>query len=169
MKLTELNALPPASARDELARCCAASAWVDAMVASRPFADRAALRAASDRAARALTRRDWLEAFASHPRIGDASALHVKFSTTAVWAGAEQQGTVDAPASVLEALVRGNHAYEARFGYVFIVCATGKRAEEMLALLESRLSNDPARELDIAAAEQMKITHLRLDKLLEES
>jgi 2-oxo-4-hydroxy-4-carboxy-5-ureidoimidazoline decarboxylase len=169
MNLTELNALSPERAREELARCCGAHAWVDSVVASRPFEDRAALLAASDRAARSLTRSDWLEAFACHPRIGDAAALRDKFMATAAWAGAEQQGAARAPEAVLEALAQGNRAYEQRFGYVFIVCATARRADEMLAILESRLPNDPARELDIAAAEQMKITRIRMDKLLEES
>jgi len=169
MKLMELNALQPEQARDALERCCGASAWVDSMVASRPFADRDALFAASDRAARALTRQDWLEAFACHPRIGDAASLRGKFTDTADWAESEQRGAVGAAAPVLEALARGNQAYERRFGYIFIVCATGWRADEMLAMLETRLSNDPERELSIAAAEQMQITRLRLDKLLEGS
>jgi 2-oxo-4-hydroxy-4-carboxy-5-ureidoimidazoline decarboxylase len=168
MKLTELNTLQPERARAELERCCGAAAWVEAMLAARPFADRAALHAAAERAARALSRADWLEAFAHHPRIGDVAALRAKFAATAAWAGAEQGGAVGAPEAVLAALARGNRAYEERFGYIFIVCATGQRADEMLAILESRLANDPARELDIAAAEQRRITRLRLEKLVEE-
>ncbi len=168
MEVTELNALQPERAHEVLQRCCGARAWVESMVASRPFADRDALHAAAERAAETLTRQDWLEAFAAHPRIGDVAQSREKFAATAAWAGAEQRGAADAPDSVLEALTRGNHAYERRFGYIFIVCATGRRAEEMLAMLESRMSNDPARELDVAAAEQMRITRLRLDKLLEE-
>ena len=169
MKLMELNQLDEATARESLIRCFGAQRWVDAMLTSRPYADRAALHSAAARAARALTPEDWLEAFGHHPRIGDVAALREKFASTAAWAGAEQQGAATAPEAVLEALARGNRAYERRFGYIFIVCATGRRAEEMLALLEARLPNDPARELDVAAAEQMEITRLRLDKLLEES
>jgi len=166
--LDELNALAPDAARAALERCCGASAWVDAMLGSRPFVDCVALHAAADHAASGLGRHDWLEAFAHHPRIGDVAALREKFAATAAWAGAEQRGAAVADDAVLAALASGNRAYEARFGYIFIVCATGKSAAEMLAILESRASNDDADELVIAAAEQMKITHLRLDKLVED-
>lgn len=168
MESAQLNILQPEAARNLFERCCGSRAWIDAMLAARPFADRASLFAAAERAAERLERADWLEAFAHHPRIGDVAALREKFASTAAWAGAEQGGAAGAPEAVLEALVRGNRAYEARFGYIFIVCATGKRADEMLALLESRLPNDPVTELAIAAAEQRKITRLRLEKLLEE-
>ena len=168
MKLLELNCLQPEQGRKILQRCCGANAWVTAMLAARPFADRDALHAAAERAAQGLSRADWLEAFAHHPRIGDGAALREKFAPTAAWALAEQRGTANAAEAVLEALARGNRAYEERFGHVFIVCATGKGAEEMLAILEPRLPNDPTRELDVAAAEQRKITRLRLDKLVEE-
>src|SRR5947207_5148533 len=107
MKLVELNALPPERARPLLERCCGSRAWVESVVASRPFADRAAVYAASDRAARALTREDWLEAFAAHPRIGDVTRLRERFAATANWAGAEQQGAALAPDAVLEALAQG--------------------------------------------------------------
>ncbi len=151
-----------------LTRCCGSSAWVERMCASRPFADREALHAAADAAAGHLVRADWLEAFSHHPRIGDVSALREKFAATADWAASEQHGAAAAGEATLEALAAGNRAYEARFGYIFIVCATGLTAAEMLARLEARLPNEPDRELTIAAAEQMKITHLRLDKLLED-
>lgn len=169
MNLAQLNILQAEAARINFERCCGARAWAEAMLRARPFADRAALHAAADRAASTLARADWLEAFSHHPRIGDVAALRERFAATAAWAGAEQGGAVGAPDAVLEALAQGNRAYEARFGYVFIVCATGKRAGEMLAILESRLPNDPDLELEVAAVEQMKITRLRLDKLLEES
>jgi len=168
MKLPELNALAPDRARETLARCCGSRAWVEAMLAARPFADGAALRAAAERAALGLARGDWLEAFAQHPRIGDAAALRERFAATAAWAGAEQRGAAGAPGDVLEGLARGNRAYEERFGYIFVVCATGRSAADMLASLEARLSNDPAHELNVAAAEQRKIMLLRLEKLLEE-
>jgi len=168
MRLSELNMLSPDLARDAFERCCGAGRWVDAMLGSRPFAGRAGLHAAADHAAVDLVHDDWLEAFGHHPRIGDVAALRVKFASTAAWAGAEQEGAALAADAVLEALARGNRAYEERFGYIFIVCATGKSAAEMLAILESRLPNPPEDELLIAAAEQMKITHLRLDKLVED-
>jgi 2-oxo-4-hydroxy-4-carboxy-5-ureidoimidazoline decarboxylase len=169
MTLEQLNALPEAGARTQFERCCGARAWVEAMIAARPFDDRAALDAASARAAAALTRDDWLEAFAHHPRIGGAAELRPRFASTRAWAESEQAGAAQATEAVLTALAEGNRAYEARFGYVFIVCATGKSAEEMLALLEARLSNPPEREWRIASEEQMKITRLRLDKLMSGS
>jgi len=163
-----MNALPAAVARAELERCCGARRWIDAMVASRPFADAAALDAASERAFDRLARADWLEAFGHHPKIGDVAALRARFASTAAWAGAEQRGAATAPETTLRSLAEGNRAYEERFGYIFIVCATGRSAEEMLAMLDQRLANDPAAELAIAAAEQRKITRLRLEKLLGE-
>ena len=168
MELLTLNELSANDAREAFERCCGARAWVERMIAARPFADRAALHAAADDIGNTLERADWLEAFAHHPRIGE-SALREKFKTTATWAGAEQAGATGAAEAVIAALAAGNRAYEERFGYVFIVCATGKRADEMLASLESRMPNDARTELAAAAAEQMKITHLRLDKLLEEA
>jgi 2-oxo-4-hydroxy-4-carboxy-5-ureidoimidazoline decarboxylase len=169
MTLTELNALPIDRAREAFARCCGATVWVDAMCAARPFADRAALLEHADMAARALGREDWLDAFAHHPRIGDVEALRRRFATTAAWARDEQRGAASASEQVLTALADGNRTYERRFGYIFIVCAAGKSADEMLEILESRLGNDPARELAIASAEQRAITRSRLEKLLEET
>ena len=169
MTLDELNRASGADAHAAFERCCGASRWCAAMVAARPFADRAALLAAAERAADALARADWLEAFAHHPRIGDVAALREKFAVTAAWASGEQRGAAGASEATLAALARGNRDYESKFGYIFIVCATGKSAEEMLGLLRARLANDPAHELTIAAEEQMKITRIRLEKLLEDA
>ena len=169
MKLMELNELDANHAHLALERCCGSRAWIESMLRARPFADRAALFAAADRADAAMSREDWLEAFSHHPRIGDVSALRQRFAATAAWAGDEQRGADAATEATLEALARGNETYQRRFGYIFIVCATGKRADEMLELLEQRLPHDPQHELDIAAAEQRKITRLRLEKLLEEA
>jgi len=168
MNIEVINLLADADARDAFARCCGSAAWIDAMIAARPFADRAALLARADAIAGTMTRADWLEAFSHHPKIGDVSALRQKFASTAAWASQEQRGAATASDATLEALARGNRVYAERFGYIFIVCATGRSADEMLAMLESRLGNDPADELPIAAAEQMKITRLRLEKLLED-
>ena len=164
-----MHAAPSEAAREAFERCCGARAWIAAMIAARPFANPEALHDAAARTARALSRLDWLEAFSHHPRIGAVAELREKFATTAAWAGVEQDGAAGAPDAVLEALARANRDYEERFGYIFIVCATGKRADEMLSILEARLPNDADREFDLACAEQMKITRLRLDKLLEES
>ena len=169
MTLEHLNGAPGPEAAEALRRCCGSHAWLDAMLASRPFPDRRALHAAADECWDALDERDVHEAFTHHPRIGDVSALRAKFATTAAWAGREQAGAAEADEATLLALAEGNRDYEARFGYIFIVCATGKTATEMLALLRERLPNDAASELRVAAAEQAKIMHLRLDKLLEEA
>ena len=113
----------------------------------------------------ALTPADWLEAFAAHPRIGDLSSLRERFAGTRHLAAHEQSGVDDAPEDVLVALAEGNAAYEQRFGHIFIVCATGLTAGEMLARLRARLTNDPETELGVAAVEQARITELRLTKL----
>ena len=136
------------------------------MAASRPFADQAGLLAAAEERWGGLSKADFLEAFSHHPRIGGKDALRAKFAQTRDWAQGEQAATSAASEEVIEALARGNDEYEKRFGYIFIVCATGKSAGEMLGLLRARLDNDPERELVIAAAEQAKITALRLKKLL---
>jgi len=169
MTLASLNTAPDAQAAEALVRCCGSRAWVDAMLAARPFASREALHAEAARAWGSLGPADWREAFAHHPRIGDVAALRAKFAATAVWAGGEQAGAAAADEATLQALAEGNREYESRFGHIFIVCATGRGAGEMLALLRERMAHDPADELRIAVGEQMKITHLRLDKLLEES
>jgi 2-oxo-4-hydroxy-4-carboxy-5-ureidoimidazoline decarboxylase len=166
--LDQLNRLPEADARAALERCCGSRAWVAGMCAPRPFADVAGLHAAAEAAAAALTRADWLEAFSHHPRLGDRAALRSHFASTAAWAGEEQRGTALASEATLAALEAGNRAYEARFGYGFILCATGRSAAEMLAALEARMANRPEDELSNASREQRAITRLRLEKLLSE-
>jgi OHCU decarboxylase len=158
MQLEELNELDEAAAERELLRCCGSTQWAREMAASRPFASAEAMAETSDTIWSSLDRADWLEAFAAHPRIGDRPASS--------WAAAEQAGASGAPADVLARLATSNRDYEARFGYIFIVCATGQTAEAMLAVLEPRLTNDPDEELHIAAEEQRKITQLRLAKLI---
>jgi 2-oxo-4-hydroxy-4-carboxy-5-ureidoimidazoline decarboxylase len=135
------------------------------MAAARPFPDEDAMHRTAERAFDLLEQTDWLEAFRAHPRIGDRETLRSRFRSTHEWSMEEQRGAAGAPDEVLDALEAGNQAYENRFGHIFIVCATGKTAAEMLSLLRSRLENDPATELRIAAAEQRKITYLRLEKL----
>jgi 2-oxo-4-hydroxy-4-carboxy-5-ureidoimidazoline decarboxylase len=166
--LTRLDALAEPAALAAFLRCCGSRRWAEAMVRGRPYADAPALLAAAERAAQPLARADWLEAFSHHPRIGERSALVARFPTTADWSSGEQAGVSGAGADVLDALLQANRDYEARFGYIFIVCATGKSATQMLALLRERLPNGPEAELEIAAAEQRKITAIRLKKLLSE-
>jgi len=166
MTVEQLDALPGSDARAALSRCCGATRWVDHMLQARPFADAARVFAASDAAWAECDRLDQLEAFEHHPRIGDLQSLAARFATTREWASGEQSGVVGAERAVLERLAQGNADYEARFGYRFIVCATGLTAAEMLARLEERMHHDPAVELSIAATEQHRITRIRLEKLL---
>ena len=135
------------------------------MTARRPFRSEAELLDAADRLWTALEPKDWLEAFAAHPRIGAGSEAA---QGAHEWAAHEQSGMRSADSQVRERLAEANREYENRFGYIFIVCATGKSADEMLALLEQRLHNTPDRELAIAAVEQSRITRIRLQKLLNE-
>ena len=158
MTLQELNALPAERAARELMNCCGSTRWGSAMAARRPFADLPAVHRAAEEIWSTLDGGDWLEAFAHHPRIGERATG---------WAAGEQAGTAGASAETHKRLTALNQKYERRFGHVFLICATGKSAAEMLANLESRMPNDPASELRIAAAEQAKITRLRLEKLLE--
>jgi len=146
------------------------------MAASRPFRTTGDLLDAADRIWNAAGRSDWLEAFAAHPKIGAGHPGRVRRASragrvgtatkTTEWSAQEQSGALRASDDVRERLAAGNRAYTARFGYIFIVCATGKAAGEMLAALEHRLRNAPDRELEIAADEQRQITRLRLLKLL---
>lgn len=166
MTLEELNALPAAEAREAFARCCGAARWIDQMVARRPFVNLNIVLGIAHAFWMGLGPEDWREAFAHHPRIGDLESLKSRFASTADLASREQTSVAAASRVALEALAEGNRAYEERFGYIFIVFASGRTADEMLALLTDRLGNDPDAELRIAAREQWKIMRLRLDKLL---
>jgi 2-oxo-4-hydroxy-4-carboxy-5-ureidoimidazoline decarboxylase len=163
-----LDALAEPEALAAFLRCCASRRWAAAMRNGRPYRVESALLAAAESAFAPLERSDWLEAFSNHPRIGDRGSLAERFPQTAEWSESEQGGVADVGEDVLDALVQANREYEARFGHIFIVCATGKGAAEMLALLRQRLPNEPAAELEIAAAAQRKITAIRLLKLLSE-
>jgi OHCU decarboxylase len=160
--LERLNALPREEAEARLLECCGSRQWARRLAAERPFATADDLAGAADRIWRSLSADDWLEAFAAHPRIGSPADPE-----KAGWARHEQAGTKSASPETLANLADVNREYEERFGHIFIVCATGKSAAEMLALAESRLHNDPRTELAIAAEEQRRIMRLRLAKLLE--
>ncbi len=164
--LDHLNVLPPEEAVRELLTCCGSREWARRMAAARPFGDEAALLMRADEVWWALEERDWLEAFRSHPRIGEKKADAGQTSREQAWSAGEQAGMGSAAAETQRALARGNREYDERFGFIYIVCATGKTADEMLALLRQRLANDPAAELRVAAGEQSKITRIRLEKLL---
>jgi len=161
-----LDALEPEAAREALARCCGSKRWVAAMLARRPFASEQGLLSAARACFSYLEGADFLEAFSAHPAIGaDPAALRAKFGATAAWSSEEQAGVAAADERVMAELAVQNRAYLERFGCVFIICASGKSAAEMLLALNARLCNEPERELEIAAREQEKITMLRLEKL----
>jgi OHCU decarboxylase len=169
--LERLNGLPAAEAQAELLACCGASLWAREMAARRPFPDSAELFTAADEIWRSLGRNDWLEAFASHPQIGEKRGekqieSEAGQQLSSRWSAEEQSGTQRNPAEVVARLAEGNRAYRLRFGYIFVVRASGKTASEMLAILERRLQNDPSAELPIAAEEQRRIMRMRLEKLL---
>lgn len=148
-----------------LFNCCGSIAWANQLIELFPFNSISDLKKESDRIWFSLSENDWKEAFSHHPKIGDVESLKEKFADTATWAEGEQSGVKAANEQVLAALQKGNEEYQKIFGYIFIVCATGKSAAEMLALLKSRTINNPAFEIRVAAEEQNKITHLRIEKL----
>ena len=149
-------------ARELLRTCCGSDQWIERMVSRRPFGTlESALQAARD-VWFALKPADWIEAFGHHPRIGDRDALKRKLASTRELSEREQSGVNEAGEEVLTALLQGNRDYENRFGYIFIVCATGKSAEEMLGLLRARMTNPPEQEILVAAEEHAKICELRL-------
>ncbi len=166
MTLAELNALPEERAVEELTRCCGCARWARTVAAGRPFASKEAVLALADREWSRTSPQEWLEAFTHHPRIGGKDALRAKFAATKTWSQGEQAAAAVADEATLDALAKGNADYEARFGFIFIVCATGKSAAEMLTLLKTRLPNTREQELAVAAGEQAKITRIRLEKLL---
>ncbi|HMP75114.1 MAG TPA: 2-oxo-4-hydroxy-4-carboxy-5-ureidoimidazoline decarboxylase [Kiritimatiellia bacterium] len=168
MKLTEFNALSTDEAVKDLMRCCGARRWAAQVAARRPYnAVESVMKMADDVWAK-MDRADLLEAFSHHPKIGDVASLRTKFASTSQWASGEQSGVQAADDDILKRLADGNELYEKRFGYIFIVCATGKTAPEMLALLEERVRNRSEVELRVAAGEQAKITRIRLGKLFHE-
>ncbi len=166
MTLDELNYLRQAQAIQELLPVCGSRRWCERMEKARPFHSLQSLQLAADRFWTEMGPEDWLEAFGHHPRIGDLDSLRAKFATASDWANQEQAGAEHASEEIVRALADGNAAYEARFGHIFLVCATGKTAEEMLGLLRERMANEPDVEKKIAAAEQGKITRIRLEKWL---
>jgi 2-oxo-4-hydroxy-4-carboxy-5-ureidoimidazoline decarboxylase len=159
-RLDWFNGLPEEEAAGELLAVCHSGRWADQVAAGRPYADVPALQEAADEVWMALTPGDWLEAFEAHPRIGEGGG------SSPAWSRQEQSGVGGAGQDVQDALARGNAAYEARFGHVFLIAAAGRSADEILGQLEARLGNDPATELRVAAGEHRRITRLRIDKLM---
>jgi 2-oxo-4-hydroxy-4-carboxy-5-ureidoimidazoline decarboxylase len=158
-----IDCAPVVEAAEELRICCGAGRWVERMLARRPFGSLDAARAAAREEWFALSTDDWKQAFAHHPRIGDVSALQARFGEAAAASSLrEQAGMAGADEDVLQRLLESNREYESRFGYLFIVCATGKTAEQMLQMLRERLTNVRGEEILIAAREHAKICDLRL-------
>ena len=153
------------SATEAIYACCGARHWAIQMVKLRPIANIAELSEAADRIWATMGEADWMEAFASHPRIGERKSSSRSGQSTA-WSQQEQSGTTNASNAVLQKLAEGNAVYEQRFGFTYIVCATGKSADEMLATLERRLANDRVAELKEAAEQQRQIMQIRLGKWL---
>lgn len=166
LTLDDLNALSSSDARDWLAHTCASPRWCALMDAGRPFGSEPAVLEMATRAWSQCGEADYLEAFAAHPMIGDISTLKAKFANTQALASAEQSGTAAASDETLTELHALNQQYLAQNGFIFIICATGLAADTMLAALKARIGNDRHTELAIAAAEQLKITRLRLKKAL---
>jgi OHCU decarboxylase len=164
--IEKLNHLGGNEARAALLACCGSTRWAEEVVALRPFWDVGQLLNIAGRVWRELEREDWLEAFRAHPKIGESKTAKETGEEARRWAEGEQSGAREAAVETLDALTEANREYEGRFGHIFIVCATGKTAEEMLGLLRARMGNDPETELHVAGAEQWRITELRLKKFL---
>jgi len=166
--LARWNGLPQEEAVREILACCGSRSWAASMASKRPIHDETSLFAASDAIWRSLGEPDWLEAFRSHPRIGDTGAEEVSRAQSSAWSAQEQQKASTADEAVKTALKWGNREYEQKFGRIFIVCATGKSASDILEILRRRLHNDDATELQQAGEEQRQIMHIRLKKWIAE-
>lgn len=166
ISVTELDELPEGEAAEALRSCCGASRWVDGMVNHRPFRTLQSLLTCADEVWAACGERDWRDAFAHHPRIGGEHSDADQSDQASQWSSSEQSGVVESGSTVKAELAQVNREYENRFGHIYIVCATGRTADEMLAIARERLENDAATELRTAAEEQRRITALRLEKLV---
>jgi len=163
--IAAFDTLPEQVAATFLETCCGSTAWVQGMVVRRPFGTLDVLLHAADELWWSLGPDDWREAFDHHPRIGEQSAAVPQNVEAQSWSSDEQRGVTSAATDVRDALAEGNREYERRFGHIYLVSAAGKSADELLEILRSRLANDPDAELRVAAAEQAKITRLRLQRM----
>ena len=158
--MTSLNAVPAAIARQRLLVCCSSERWAAEVVAGRPYATASELLASSDAATAGLAPGDLEQALAGHPRIGDRRGADERSRR-------EQAGVLGADQATIQALAEGNDEYERRFGHIYLVCATGRNAADLLALLRERLGNDPEAEWGVVRRELGKINRIRLTRLLE--
>jgi 2-oxo-4-hydroxy-4-carboxy-5-ureidoimidazoline decarboxylase len=166
LNLQHLNQLDIDAASEAFSKCCTASNWINQMVKARPFECQDSLKETAKIIWQSMMDSDYMEAFEGHPKIGDPESLKEKYRNTHDLASAEQSSMQQATDEVIEELAKLNVEYEIKFGFIFIVCATGKSAEEMRNLIKNRIDNDPEEELNIAAKEQEKITDIRLENLL---
>jgi len=165
--LLRWNSSPADDAENEILPCCGSRAWARGMAARRPFQDEASVLAASDETWRNLSEPDWMEAFASHPRIGESRAPESATARSAAWSSQEQRDADAADDNVRTAMQEANRDYERRFGRIFIVCASGKSGSEILQILRHRLQNDDRTEMREAAEQQRQISQIRLGKWLQ--
>jgi 2-oxo-4-hydroxy-4-carboxy-5-ureidoimidazoline decarboxylase len=167
MTLQSINEANTEQAKQLFLQCCTSDHWIDSMVNARPYASPQDVRSKADDHWRELREEDYLQAFEGHPKIGDVDSLKAKYANTKELAAGEQSGMTVATDDVISTLAKGNLDYENKFGFIFIVCATGKSAQEMSELLQARLTNERTTELANAAEEQRKIFQIRLNQLLE--
>lgn len=165
MTIAEFDHFALEKKKELLLKCCGSQSWVNKMITVFPVEDLVELLEAAEEMWYQCDENDWREAFDHHPKIGDINSLKDKLANTAVWVAGEQLGVNDSNEITLQQLAKANNDYENKFGFIFIVCATGKSAEQMLNYLRERLNNTAGEEIEIAAAEQNKITRLRLEKL----
>jgi len=164
--LKKLSSLNPKEKELLFSKCCGAKEWVAGMMELKTIKTKKEILDEAEKILYSLDPKDWLEAFSHHPKIGDINSIREKFASTKKMAESEQSGVNAADNETLIELAKLNQVYEKKFGYIFIVCATGKSAKEMLAIIKKRVSNDSETEIKIAMKEQNKITKLRLEKLL---
>ena len=166
-RIEQVNSWNANRAEAEFLKCCGAQAWARAMAERRPFKDAESMFEDADNVFELLSDEDWMTAFRAHPKIGEQKAGDEQSEAALRWSAQEQSQAVTAPVGVLQALAAANREYEERFGFIFIVCATGRTADQMLSIIRQRITNPPAAEFRIAAKEQKRITQLRLQKLLD--
>jgi len=166
--ITWLNELSTREAAGEFLKCCGSKRWADAMTAARPFYTVDELLVKAGSVWWSLNDSDWLEAFRAHPKIGEQKAATLQSAEAQEWSAQEQSGVAHGSRQTISEIAQKNREYEEKFGFIFIVCATGKSSDEILAIINERMSNDPQTELRIAAEEQNRITRLRFEKLLNQ-
>ena len=164
--IAQLDEMPDAEAAFKLAACCGSGRWVAEMLLRRPLGSRGHLVGAADEVAASLREPDWLEAFRHHPKIGQRISNAVVSTSAESWSTGEQSAVATASTAIRAALADANEDYERRFGFIFIICASGRSATEILAALRARMGNTREAEIFVAAAEQQQITRLRLEKLV---